>query len=409
MSPGLALVLLVVGSYLAAHVAFDWLARRLVIISGAEYLLLGILLGPPVTGIINAQLLQDFAPASALALGWMGAIVGSRFVLVRMVRVPPIIYRVAFAESLLTLGLVTGLQLFLVRWLFGLPLERALGPALALGAFATLSGYAGIEVAARRFRGRGTLVATLRTTTAANAFVAICTFGVLLAAGHPPNEALARPITPTEWAVITIAIGLVGGLLFHLFLGEETRIDRLFISLGGIIILVSGAATYLRLSPVMAGMFFGATLINTSGQREEISAALYRIERPLYFVLLIFAGASWRPSAQGAWLLPVLVFVVARAVAKVGGGRLVARLNDLLPALGPDWGRALLGQGGVIIALAVNYLYQETLALPNVVFTTAVVSVLLTDFLSGRFASSVMAPARTPAEPPAPAATSEVA
>lgn len=407
MSPGLALVLLVVGSYLAAHVAFDWLARRLVIISGAEYLLLGILLGPQVSGIIDARFLQDFAPASALALGWMGAIVGSRFVLVHMVRVPPIIYRVAFAESLLTLGIVTGLLLVLLRWLFALPLERALGPAVALGAFATLSGYAGIEVAARRFRGRGTLVTTLRTTTAANAFVAICTFGVLLATGHPPNESLARPITPTEWAVITIAIGLVGGLLFHLFLGEETRIDRLFISLGGIIILVSGAATYLRLSPVMAGMFFGATLINTSGQRAEISAALYRIERPLYFVLLIFAGASWRPSAQGAWLLPVLVFVVARAVAKVGGGRLVARLNDLLPALGPDWGRALLGQGGVIIALAVNYLYQETLALPNVVFTTAVVSVLLTDFLSGRFASSVMSPARVATQPPAPAATRE--
>lgn len=43
-----------------------------------------------------------------------------------------------------------------------------------------------------------------------------------------------------------------------------------------------------------------------------------------------------------------------------------------------------------------NYLYQDTLALPNIVFTTAVISVLLTDFLSGRFAASVIAPvART--------------
>jgi len=402
MSQGLALVLLVVGAYLAAHVVFDWLARKLVIVSGAEYLLLGILLGPQVSGLIDNTFLQDIAPASALALGWMGAIVGSRFLLMQLVRIPALVYRVAFAESLLTLCVVGGLQYFLLSWLFGLPLERALAPAVALGAFATLSGHAGIEIAARRSRGRGLLVTTLRATTGANAFVAICTFGVLLAFGHPPNAALVRPITPTEWLVITIAIGLIGGALFHLFLGEETRIDRIFISLGGIIILVSGAATYLRLSPVLAGMFFGTTLINTSSHRHEISAALSRIERPLYFVLLIFAGASWRPSAQGVWLIPVLLFVVARAVSKIGGARLAARLNDVLPDLGPDWGRALLGQGGLIIALAVSYLYQDTLALPNIVFTTAVVSVLLTDLLSGRFAASVMAPATTTLTPPVP-------
>ncbi len=396
MTQGLALVLLVVGSYLAAHVVFDWLARKLIIVSGAEYLLLGILLGPNVSGLIDTAFLQNIAPASALALGWMGAITGSRYKLLEMVRIPAVIYRVAFAESFITLVVVGGLQYFLLQWLFGLAPDRAAPPAVALGAFATLTGFAGIEIAARRFRGRGTIVTALRSTTGANAFVAICTFGILVAAGHPPNAALERPITPTEWTVITIALGMVGGALYHLFLGDETRIDRIFISLGGILILVSGAATYLRLSPVMAGMFFGMTLINTSTNRKAISTALFRIERPLYFVLLIFAGASWRPSAQGVWLLPVLLFVVARAMTKFGGARLAARLNDLLPALGPDWGRALLGQGGLIIALAVNYLYQDTLALPNVVFTTAVISVLLTDFLSGRFAASVIAPvART--------------
>ena len=156
------------------------------------------------------------------------------------------------------------------------------------------------------------------------------------------------------------------------------------------LVLVSGASTYLRLSPLMSAMFFGAMLVNTSRQRAEISAALARVERPLYFVLLIFAGATWRPSAQAAWALPVLVFIGARALSKVGAARLAARANDLLPVLGRDWGRALLGQGGLVLAMAINYLYQDTLALPNVVFTTAVISVLLTDLASGRLASSVL-------------------
>jgi hypothetical protein len=45
-----------------------------------------------------------------------------------------------------------------------------------------------------------------------------------------------------------------------------------------------------------------------------------------------------------------------------------------------------------VIALAVNYLYQGELAIPDVVFSAAVVSVLLTDLVSGRLASSVLAP-----------------
>lgn len=390
MTTGLVLVLLVVGAYFAAHVVFEWLGKRLLIVSGAEYLLLGILLGPHVSGLVSPQLVESFAPVTALALGWMGAIIGSRFLISRMVRVRGVVYRVAFVESFITLWVVFGLELFLLRWLFGLPTERAMGPALALGAFATASADAGIELAARRRGDRGPLVTQLRVAAGANAFVAICAFGILLAANHPDSAALSRPLTATEWTVISIAIGVGGGALFHLFLGTEQRVDRLFISLTGVLVLVSGAATYLRLSPLMSAMFFGAMLVNTSHQRDEIAAALARVERPLYFVLLIFAGATWRPSAQTAWALPVLTFLGVRTLAKVGGGRLAARANDLLPVLGADWGRALLGQGGLVLALALNYLYQDTLALPNVVFTTAVVSVLLTDFASGRVASSVL-------------------
>ena len=225
-----------------------------------------------------------------------------------------------------------------------------------------------------------------------NAFVAVCALSILLATTHPANPSFDRQLTTTEWTVVSIAIGVAGGALFHLFLGGERRMDRLFVSLAGVIILVSGAATYLQLSPVMSAMFFGIILVNTSRQYEEIRAVLARVERPLYFVLLVIAGAMWRPSVQSAWLLPVLLFLVARALCKVGGARLAARFNGMLPVLGPRWGRALLGQGGLVIALAVNYLYQGALAIPDVVFSAAVVSVLLTDLVSGRLASSVLEP-----------------
>lgn len=401
MSAALSLVLLVVASYLAAHVAFEWLGHRLLIVSGAEYLLLGVLLGPHVSGIVSARQVESFAPVTALALGWMGTIIGSRLRLQQLVRVRAASYNVALVESFVTLFVVFGLELFLLRWLFDLSPARALGPALALGAFAVATADAGITLATRRHASRRALVAQLQTSAGMNAFVAVCTFSILLATTHPANPSFERQLTTTEWTVVSIAIGVAGGALFHLFLGGERRMDRLFVSLGGVVILVSGAATYLQLSPVMSAMFFGIILVNTSRQYHEIRAVLARVERPLYFVLLIIAGAMWSPSLESAWVLPVLLFLVARAACKIGGARLAARSNGLLPVLGPRWGHALLGQGGLVVALAVNYLYQGALAIPDVVFSAAVVSVLLTDLVSGRLASSVLEASEAAPSPPA--------
>jgi Kef-type K+ transport system membrane component KefB len=198
-------------------------------------------------------------------------------------------------------------------------------------------------------------------------------------------------MTPTEWVAVTLGIGVAGGVLFHLFLGRERHVDRLFISLGGGVILVSGAASYVRVSPLLAALCFGAILVNTSRSRAEIAAALERVERPFYFVLLVFAGAAWRPSAS-SWVLPVLLFLAARTAGKLGGARLAARSSGLLPVLGPNWGRALLGQGPLALAIALNYVYQGGGSVPYVVFTAAVASVLLTDLLSPQLVHSVLAP-----------------
>ena len=389
MSEGLILVLVVAASYLAAHVAFEWLARRLVIVSGAEYLLLGILLGPQVSGILSHGAVESFAPITSLGLGWMGALIGAQLVLPRMVRTPAVLYRVAMAESLLTLSFTAALMAAGIYGTFDVSPRVAITAGVGMGAVATVSATAGVAVIARQLGRRSPVVQQLEVASATNAVVAILASGLLFAVVHPdPNAAVVgRPLTPTEWAVITIAVGLVGGALFHLFVGEERKVDRLFISLAGAVILVSGGATYLRVSPLLAAACFGFVLANTARSRAQITIALERVERPLYFALLVLAGATWRPSVRD-WVVLVVLFLVVRVAAKLGAARLAARWNGMLPTLGPHWGRGLLGQGGLALAVALSYLYQEDVPLANLLFTAAVASVLLTDVLSARFVRS---------------------
>ena len=389
MTAGLILVFVVVAAYLAGRVAFDWLARRYLIVSGAEYLLLGILLGPQVSGLVDIRMVQSFAPVILLALGWMGAIIGLQLHLPTLVATPGLFFRLATIETVITLVIVSAVEAAVFVFLLGYPIREALIPAVALGAIATATASAGIELTARLLGNTGATVTQLTTSSTVNAFIAVVASGLLLSIDHTFSRGDIRAPTATEWAVITIAIGVVGGILFHLFLGAEKHVDRMFVSLAGAVILVSGAAAYLGLSPLMAAMFFGAILVNTSRSHAEVSAALMRLDRPLYFVMLIFAGATWSPSTR-SWIIPVLAFLIARVVARIGGARLATRIEGVMPILGPRWGYALLGQGGLAIALALNYLYHEGARLPNMVFTAAVASVLLTDLLSARLARSVI-------------------
>jgi len=403
MSAGLLLIVIVAGAYLAAHFASEWMARRFLVVSGAEYLLLGVLLGPAVSGVIQASTVDGFAPFLTLAFGWLGALIGAQFYVRDLIRVPTDHFRVAMTEATLVLLVVAGVMGGALRWWLGASWAEVLISAVVFGAVGVSSAPTGIAVVSRRLGTRGFLMRQLQVTPAMDALVAITAFGVLLAVTHDAPPSGAPVPTPTEWVVITLAIGVVSGWLFHLFVGGERKIDRLFIALSGALILSSGAAAYLRLSPLLPALLIGVVLVNTSPARHEIRDVLTRVERPLYFVLLIFAGAAWQPDG-GGWVLVAAMFLLVRGFAKVGGAALAARLHGHLPSLGSRWGWGLMGHGGLAVAIALNYRLYDSSEMAGLVFTATLVSVLVTDVLSAWIVQALVHTAPEPAAATASAA-----
>lgn len=390
MSTGLVLIVTVAGAYLAAHSLSEVFARRFLIVSGAEYLLLGVLLGPQVSGVIQASTVGDFAPFLTLAFGWIGALVGAQFYIPDVARIPSEHFRIAWLEALLVLTVTAGLVgAVAVSWL-GIEVSEVIVPALTIGAIAVSSTPTGIAVVSRKLGTRGFLVRQLQTTPAIDGLVAIVTFGLVLAVTHEPPAGIDAPApTPTEWVVITLGIGLVSGVLFHLFLGEERKPDRIFIAFSGAVILCSGAAAHLRLSPLLPALLMGFILVNTSPARDRLQEVLVRIERPLYFVLLIFAGAALSLDAV-VWVAIALAFVLLRTLAKVGGAALAGRAMGFEAFLGARWGWGLVGHGGLAVAIALNYRLFDTGEVAGIVFASAIASVLITDLLSGRLVLSLV-------------------
>ncbi len=384
------LILLVVLGYLAARFAVDWLARHALVVSGAEYLVLGLLLGPRGTGLLSAEGLRDLAPFFTLAIGWMGVSVGFRFWLPLLTRTPGVLYRLAFIQSAVT-AVAVGAPLWLIIWQSGLlgPVEAAL-PATVLAAIAVASSLQGARIAGKSLGHRNLAVRLLEVASGLDAMIAIVMLSVALAIFHQPVGAPVREPTPTEWLAIALGVGMVGGWLFHLFLGEERSLDRLFIAVAGAVVLTTGAANYVGMSALLPGVLLGFILVNTTRQRIKVGTLLEKVDRPLYFVMLICAGALWSPSATDVFL-PVLAFLVLRGVGKVGGAWLASAANGLVPVFGPRWGLALVGQGGLAIGLALDYSLSNASLHSSLVFTAALASVLVTDAFSARLARDVVA------------------
>jgi MFS family permease len=402
-----ALAVVAVG-YILAYVLFDRLRDRYGYVGGAEYVLLGVLLGPKVSGLLGAGQVQDLTPIVSLAAGWLGMLLGSYFRLPTLALLPPGHIKTAFSEALTTFGVALAALFALFRYLAGYAWADAMVQAVSLAAIATLSSAAAVDAFVRRAKVKTPILPVLQLTARIDALVAVVAFGLVLTVFHQGEVAPGvRPPTATEWAVINLAVGVASGVLFHLFLGprgtaeEPESASRLFVALAGAIVVASGASYYLNLSPIYTTLILGFILSNSGSSHRDVTRLLLATERPIYLALLIFAGAAWSPgSVDLLFIAPV--FVVIRLGARYIGGR-VAGLHVAPPELRTrGLARGLLAQGGIGVAIAVNYAQVRPDLNPRLVLTATLLSVLLFEVVASREAAAFVASLERNAPPPTP-------
>src|SRR5690554_6419993 len=109
--------------------------------------------------------------------------------------------------------------------------------------------------------------------------------------------------------------------------------------MGGVA-LVSGAAAFLRVSALLAGIAFGFTLAMVGGRQVGLAfRALAKAERPLYLGLLFLVGAHVHAADAYVWaVLPL--YVALRFAGKRVGGQLAAKTAQGTLRLPPKPGYA---------------------------------------------------------------------
>jgi hypothetical protein len=384
-----ALAVITVG-YVFAYLIFDRLRDRYGYVGGAEYVVIGFLLGPRVTGLLDAGQVQDLTPIVSLALGWLGMLLGTYLRIPAMALLDAANLRVALAEAVATFGIALAALLAVFRYVVEAPWPDAAVLSGTLAAVATLSSPVAVDAVVERLRVPSRVPPVLQLTARMDALVAVVAFGLVLAIFHQGDVAPGvRPPTPTEWAVINVAVGVASGVLFHLFLGPRGHLDegRLFVALAGAIVVASGASYYLNLSPIFTNLVLGVILVNSGGAHRDVARLLLSTERPVYLALLLFAGAAWSPGSVDLLFIAPL-FVLIRVGARFLGGA-IAGGHVAPPELrAAGLGRGLLALGGLGVALAVNYGQVYPDLYPRLVLTATLLAVLLFEIVASREASA---------------------
>jgi len=356
-----ALIAVVAVAYLLTHFVVERLQKIFLVLAGVEYIVLGVLLGPQMPYRIPAfSNLQDLMPIVALAVGWVGLLRGMELSVRRMRgQAPTGISRVVVVQALVAGGM-TALPAwygFTQGWFFTFGgaagqdgAQEVWMAAGLLGCAAVAGSSEPVELLRSRYRLEGELGERIRRLAASSDLLAIAVFGLLFCIFHENHEnAIVQP-SPTEWAVITILLGALLGVLFTPFLGEADTDNGRFLAMVGIIVLASGAAYFLDLSPLLVNLCLGAVLVNTARAGPAIRKTLERTRRPMALVLLVFAGALARPVDPVDATIVTLAYIALRMMGKAIGTGLAGWRSPLRG----DYFRGLLAHGEVTVAMAVS-------------------------------------------------------
>lgn len=371
-----------------AHSFVEWVERRFLVISGAEYILLGVLLGPAVAGQVQGfQDLTSLAPVIAFAAGWVGLLYGMEL----RIGIPESGHGVRLAmfdvaATALSLGVASWYALTQGWFMEPVAGREATIAAVALGCAGAAGSSTAVDLLRSRFSSLETeLLPLLRRSARIGDMMAIVGFGLIFCVFHEGATRMDQPPGWTAWLLISLLLGFACGWVFSLFLGDEPDENHLFLALVGILVFASGAAFFLNLSALMVNVVLGAIIVNRP-QGPSVASALERTAGPVRIVLLVFAGALWVPVDPSATLALTGVYVLLRLIAKYLGSW-IATVGTPLRS---DIARGMMAQGGVAIAMAISLKLVYTGPAIDLAYTVILLTAMIHEGIAPRLLKGLL-------------------
>lgn len=343
---------------LAVGLLFAKIAQLLYLPSVTGYILAGLLLGPSGVALITMDTMgHQLDHFNQMALMLIAFGIGEHIELRRLDRVAKDVGWISVIQALGAFVLVfvsTLCTAMLVNPETGFRSNLVL--ALLLGAVAVATAPAAILHVVREINARGSLTATLMAVVAVDDGIAIMIFGMAMSAAHQivgqgEGSAFAAISASISEIGLSLIVGVTTGFLIDWSLNKLHNRGEMLTGGLGLLLLCGELTRMFHLSPLLAGMAAGFTIINRAERDERLFRTINAFEPPIYVLFFTLAGAHLDLSAIGLAGWVGLVYIVVRVLGKYGGTWLGGLISGASPLVRNYLGLALIPQAGVAIGL----------------------------------------------------------
>jgi Kef-type K+ transport system membrane component KefB len=351
-------LLLYLAIVLSVGYLFGKLAERFKIPEITGYLVVGVILGPSVLGVVGEEAISKFHIISNVVLGIIAYQIGTELWLPKLKKSGKMILIITTVQALATAAIVAaGVMIFDGRlWL-----------ALVLGGIAVATAPAPVMVMIKKLKAKGELTDTVIPIVGIDDIFGVIIFALLssIAIGlvNGGEASLASSlIVSLEEVVLSIGVGVgFGGVLglaskylIKHFDKQDKYVAYLTLSLSFIMASVWLAHTF-HLSMILVPMAIGMTFTNLIPKEtfKIQGSALSNFAGPLIILFFTIAGIELSLDVLMSAGLVAVIYIILRAVGKIGGSYVGARMCHASKKVRNNVGLCLLPQSGVAIGMIV--------------------------------------------------------
>jgi Kef-type K+ transport system membrane component KefB len=199
---------------------------------------------------------------------------------------------------------------------------------------------------------------------------------------------LSQIVLPLVEILGSILLGIACAFPVDFFIDRMDNNEEILLFMISSVLLVVGISIWLHLSVILASLVFGTATINLEHTHaEHVSKTIDRVSPILYILFFVVVGARLDIRLVSEIGLVAIGYLVFRALGKMSGAYLGARISNSGENVQKYLGMTLLPQAGVAVGLAlsiatkVSNLGTEGASLEATIITTIIATTLVVQLI----------------------------
>lgn len=320
--------------------------RRIGLPGVTGQILAGVGLGRSGLALFGEESLADLEPLTHFALGLIAVTVGAHLNVRRLRNAGKRLFFLLVSEAT-----VLPVIVFTAIW----ATTRASAElALLLGAVAISTAPATTVALVKESRAKGVFVKTLVAAVALNNMACIVVFEVVRSWVDVHEPGTSAGMGPVAELLLAAGIGTGIALLMELATRVVVRREPLATAAVVALVLASGLASTLDVSPLLACLFLGFVQTNVSRTRDRLVDSVFADFEPVILtVFFTLAGMHLTLEQMGFAGWAALVYFFARVGGKLVAANIAMRLARATERVRRGLGLALVPQSAVAVGLVI--------------------------------------------------------